>query len=376
MSANRLIWVDCLRLVAGLSMLLLHATADSNGQAWPAYEASERTSVLLLRSIVYIARTELFLIISIFLLLMALERRPRTYAEAISEQARRLLIPFVFWAVFYAFYSLFKAEALGYSSAAIAQLGTFEAWIGFLLLGDVKYHMHFLPTLFGLLLLYPLFRLAVRFPALGLCVVFCLLIKQEVDRLLYQSFWGSEALAYYLRAAKILTYTGYGLFAGAMLGILNKVAAKERAKWIFPTLGVGAILFVFKLFATWETISLGKWAFENTPGYWADFLMPIVLFGVCLTLGHKKWPAVLSRIAPYSFGIYLCHPIFLDLAEIALHGTSLMPLQQVLLKIAFTVAATVVFVVGLSRTKWIAWTIGLGPLPSLARHQRFSKEAR
>ena len=108
-STQRMTWVDALRLIAGLSMVGLHATADPAGQPWPNYETTERIGPIVVRSILDMARTELFIIISVFLLVLALDRRPRGYGTVISEQSRRLLIPFLFWTIFYAFYGLIKA---------------------------------------------------------------------------------------------------------------------------------------------------------------------------------------------------------------------------------------------------------------------------
>ena len=362
---NRMIWLDSLRLVAGLSMLGLHSTADPQGLPWASYATDERIAPLLLRAVIYTARTELFLIISIFLLMGALERRPRSYGTVLAEQGRRLLVPFLFWTVFFAGYGLIKADAFGYLDGALAELSDPREWVGYLLLGSVKYHMHFLPTLFGLVLFYPLFRLAVRHPALGLAVVVCLVVRRELDGFVYSTFWGEDALPYMVRFIKIVTYVGYGMVAGAALGIWQRSSAAERARWVAPIAFLGGLLFLFKLIATWKTIETGDWAFNYVPGYWADFLFPVVLFGLCMALGHRNWPGVLSRMAPYSFGIYLCHPIFLDLFEIVLRDTALSPIAQVLIKITGTLCATAALVYLISRTKPLAWTIGLGPLPQL-----------
>lgn len=361
--ADRQTWIDALRLCAGLSMVGLHATVDGNGQPFPDVAAAERVAPMVLRGFLYTARTELFLMISVFLLLMSLHGRPRPYAATLRQQARRLLVPFGFWTLFYALYGLHKAWAFGYLQAELSRLSDPLAWVGFLLLGNVKYHMHFVPTLFGLLLLYPLFRTARASPVFGLLVLACLLIKREVDGYVYPAFWGSEGLAYLVRATKIVTYAGYGLAAAAILGLWQRSRPEARAQWVAPLLLLGGLLLLVKLRASQRTIISGQWAFDYTPGYWADFLMPVVLMALCMCLGHRRWPPVISRLARYSFGIYLCHPIFLDLAEIGLRGVDLSPIQMVLLKILWTVPSTSLFVLGLSRRPLLAWTIGLGPLP-------------
>ena len=91
-------------------MVGLHSTADPNGAPWVDYEPAARILPLAVRAVIYIARTELFIVISLFLLLMSLDSRERGYVATIREQARRLLVPFLFWCMFFAFYNLVKVS--------------------------------------------------------------------------------------------------------------------------------------------------------------------------------------------------------------------------------------------------------------------------
>lgn len=364
MSNNRLVWLDALRLTAGVSMVALHATADANGQPFPDWEIADRIGPLIIRTVIYTARTELFLMISIFLLLLAMDRRPRDYGTTIREQARRLLVPFAFWTLFYAVYSLIKAHHFGYFDGLLAGLQSPETWVSYFLLGTSKYHMHFIPTLFGLVLLYPVFTLAKAHPWLGLGIIVCLVVKREVDGFLWGNAMGAWWFEYALRAVKIVTYAGYGLAAGAFVGLWPRVGGRrENSDW-FGLICLGAVfLLAIKVIAMVKTLQTGAWPHGYTAGYWADFLFPALLFAGCFVLAHRTWPAVISRVSKYSFGIYLCHPIFLDLVEIALRGTAYAPLAQVLIKIGVAIVATVVLVLMLEKIRLLAWTVGLGPLP-------------
>lgn len=366
---GRLIWLDAMRLCAGVSMLMLHCTADPTGQPWVAWPEADRWAPMLLRAVLYIARTELFLMISIFLLLMALDRRPRSYRETMGEQCRRLLIPFAFWTVFYAFYELIKADAFGYAASHWAQLTDPMAWARYFLLGDVKFHMHFIPTLFGLVLMYPLFRIAADNPWIGVGVIAFLVLKRELDGFVWSAFWGTEALPWVVRGVKILTYAGYGLVAASFYGLWRRHGT-GLSGWAPLVAYAGLMLFLIKLVSVQKTVEAGAWPFAYTPGYWADFLMPVALFLLAMLLAAKAWPPILSRFAPYSFGLYLCHPMVLDLIEIALKDTSLSPIGQVALKITGTLAATSLLVALISRISLVAWTIGLGPLPFRSRQPK------
>lgn len=371
MTAQRMVWLDALRLTAGVSMVGLHASADANGNPFPDASVGDRLIPLLFRAVIYTARTELFLVISIFLLLIALERRPRSYRSTLREQARRLLVPFVFWVVFFAFYNLVKAQAYGYEAAIRADLHSAAAWAGYFILGDVKYHMHFLPTLFGLVLFYPLFRLAERHPWLGFVIVFCLLIKRETDVFLWSHAQDLPGFDYLVRAVKIATYVGYGMVAGAFVGIWRQMPPAPQARqWLGFLWFLAALLFAIKLIYTWRVAVYADWQWNFTPAYWADFLFPALLFGLAMMASHARWPAVISKVAPYSFGIYLCHPIFLDLIETATRDWQAAPAELVAVKAGGALIGTTVLVIFLERTRLMAWTVGLGPLPFIGAPRR------
>ncbi|MEC8293784.1 MAG: acyltransferase [Pseudomonadota bacterium] len=374
-NTSRHTWIDGLRLCAGVSMVGLHATSNSAGLPFPEATAAERIAPMLLRAVLYMARTELFLLISVFLLLLSLDRRPRGYRATMAQQARRLLPPFVFWTLFYAIYNLLKAGAFNYHPQALTQLTDPVAWAGFLLLGDVKYHMHFIPTLLGFLLLYPLVLAAVTRPWMGLLVVFGLLAKWHLDAWAYSTLWDSPSLPYVLRAIKILSYSGYGFAAAALAGLWLRHGSKLAKQTLWPLLTIcivfALVLLGLKLQAMVIVIQTGAWAYGNEPGYWADFLMPLVLMSLTMLLCGRNWPEKLSVWAPYSFGIYLCHPTFLDLAEICIPA-SWSPTQHVAAKIAFTLPMTICLIRTIARSRHLGWTIGLGPLPQFTVPKRQS----
>jgi len=363
---TRMVWLDCLRLIAGVSMVGLHASSDIAGQPFPDFEISERVGPVIFRAIVYTARTELFLLISLFLLVGSLEKRARSYRTTIVEQARRLLLPFAFWVVFFAFYRLIKASQFGYADAILEQLVNPWAWVNYFALGSVQYHMHFLPTLFGLVLMYPLFRIAVHQPALGLVVLLCLFTKREVDLWIWSTLQGIDGFAYLVRGVKLLTYAGYGLVAASFYGLWLRYKIKDDSRVMFwSALYLGGMMFLIKLVYSHKVIISGNWQYNYNPAYWADFLMPIFLFAIFMGTQNRGWPKVISKWAPYSFGIYLVHPIFLDLAELGLWPLELIPSLYVGLKTILGIIGATLLVIGLSRIKLLAWTVGLGPFPKL-----------
>ena len=363
MAHNRMTWLDCLRLLAGLSMVVLHTTADPHGRPWVDYDQIDRVGPIILRTIAYMARTELFLLIACFLLVLSLKKRPRSYTQTISEQARRLLVPFLFWTIFYAFYNLIKAYHFGYLQAAIAEITTPSAWVGHLLLGDIKYHMHFLPTLFGLALFYPLFLVAYDQPIFGLAIFPLLLIKWQLEAQIWAVFWGHDVLPFIVRAVKLCTYVGYGMAAAALAALYKNASPNGLQRAILHIILFALLLMVFKGFSSYRTISEGHWQFDDVAAYWADFLMPIILFYICMSLSERNWPNALTKYGAFSFGIYLCHPIVVDVMEITLQDIAMAPILQVLTKLVAALAITPVLVLCLSKMRHLAWTVGLGPFP-------------
>jgi len=374
MTKDRMVWIDGLRLIAGVSMVGLHASSDINGQPFPDFSTWERTGPVMFRSIMYLARTELFIIISLFLLFMSLDARPRGYGSVIIEQSKRLLRPFLFWVVFYAFYRLLKAHFFGYEDAIWAQLSNPLSWLGYIFLGDVQYHMHFLPTLFGLILFYPVCRIAIEKPWIGALVFLCLFVKHEVDIWLWAHSNIIPATDYLVRFVKILTYLGYGFVAAAGLGIYKHIGTKGG---LYPYLNMilftGVFLYMLKLVYSFRVIQFGNWQYNYAPGFWADFLMPVILFFLFMSSQQINRFSWLSRLAPYSFGIYLVHPIFLDIAEIALWKTDLSPIAFVLLKATWAVSMASITVAAISNTSWLGWTIGLGAFPNISQISRFAR---
>ncbi len=364
MTNERKDWLDALRLVAGLSMVGLHASSDARGQPYPDAEISEKILPLFIRTVLYTARTELFILISAFLLILALQNRPRSYGATIKQQGRRLLLPFLFWSIFYAFWSLLKAQHFGYLPSMLDNISTPAVWAEYMLLGTSKYHMHFLPTLFAILLFYPLFRYSVNRSWLGLTIIAALAFKREADIYLWSDQQNNPAFPYLLQSVKILSYVGYGMIAGSFLGLCQKYTERDYPRWLLPSvLILGGCFFSIKIWHMNLVLETGTWARGYAITFWADFLMPAILFLVVMLVPKLFHHPFLSKIAPMSFGIYLCHPLFLDLAEIHNRRYILSPSQSFLIEAMFALIATSLFVLALSRINSLAWTVGLGPFP-------------
>lgn len=78
---------------------------------------------------------------------------------------------FVFWIVFYVFFSLIKVEYFGYLDVKLVVFGDICIWVFFVLLGMLKYYMYFFLMLFCVVFVYLFMCKVVEVLVLGGLVV-------------------------------------------------------------------------------------------------------------------------------------------------------------------------------------------------------------
>ncbi|MEP4249682.1 acyltransferase [Tateyamaria sp.] len=367
-SRPRLIWFDANRAFAAMGVVLIHSTTDFSGKVFPEASQGERFVPVFLRSIGEFSGSEMFFMFSLFLMAMRVDKKMPTYGSAIATQAQRLLVPFLFWAVFYAFFRLIKADAFNYAPYIWGQLGQVQSWLGYLILGKSQYHMHFLPTLFVLLLFYPVMRSATRYPILGLMVVITIGVMNN----LHGFIWGLDIDAtlrdYILRMVKIFGYVGYGMAAFAIYGLWNDGIPRGESRLIrrvglyFAVLAYLATLPFFHI--AFET---GAWGIRSGWDFYGHFLLSVLVFFIFMGGQYLYWSDRWTLLAKYSFGVYLVHPLIIDLFDVAIFTTGLSdhmtPSLVVISRFAFALPMSFGLAVGLSKLRSLAWTIGLGPTP-------------
>ncbi|AGI67016.1 putative membrane protein [Octadecabacter antarcticus 307] len=305
---------------------------------------------------------------SLFLMAMRVDKKMLAYGSAIAIQAQRLLVPFIFWTIFYAFFRLLKADAFNYAPYIWDQLGQVQSWVGYLILGKSQYHMHFLPTLFALLLFYPVMRTATRYPILGLTVVITIGVMNNAQGFLWGLDIDPELRNYLIRALKIFGYVGYGMAAFAIYGLWNDGIPRGESRLIrrcgfyFAALAYVATLPFYNV--AFET---GSWGIRAGWDFYGHFLIPIFVFIIFIGSQYLQWSDRWTKLARYTFGIYLVHPLVIDLFDVAVFKTGLYQVMEpwmiVVGRFAFALPMSFAVAIGLSRLTPLAWTIGLGPNP-------------
>lgn len=374
---QRLVWFDANRVFAAIGVVLIHSSADFGGKPFLEADPSERLLPVFLRSLGEFSGSEMFFLFSLFIMAMRIDKGQPTYGNAIGMQAKRLLVPFAFWVVFYAFFRLIKADAFNYAPYIWEQVTQVKSWFGYFLLGKVQYHMHFLPTLFLLFLFFPLMRVATRYPILGLTLFLTLGIMNNTQGFVWSLGLEEELRDYILRALKVLGYVGYGFAAFALFGVWKDGIPRGESR-LLRRLGLyfAALAYVATLpfFAT--AVQNGDWGLRSGWDYYGHFLMPICVFLIFMGSQFMEWSPRWSKLALYTFGVYLVHPAVIDLFDILVFKTGLSsmmaPWLLVLTRFAIVLPMSFAVAFGLSKVKALAWTIGLGPTPWEARSAKVS----
>jgi len=295
-------WVDVLRVFAIVSVVIVHVSADiitewrsvSFGAWWAAnlYDSLARGAV------------PMFVMISGALLLPQVE----SYRDFFRKRLQRILIPFVAWVAFYLLWQkCFYEPSLGFPEAVRRAVS-----------GEVHFHLWFLYLITGLYLVVPFLRVftanATRQDLLyflGLCFVIASLgpFWEGLD-----GFFFHTGLHLRIPVESAQGFVGYFLLGFALM-------KGSKPFWV-PGAGLlwfAALLLCF-LGSGWIVSHANKF-----PALFYDNLAPnVVLYAASffvivketlprfeLRLNEAVKRSILSLSAA-SFGIYLIHPVFID----------------------------------------------------------------
>ncbi len=353
--------LDLLRTVAMVGIIGIHVTADPSGAAWEAWPASERIVPVLLRTAMAPFDIAIFIGASFFLLAHTLERSSASYSGIIGRRLERLLVPFAFWSLVYLAVRFLKAEHFGYAAGYRAELSDVSSWVRYALLGSAQYHLHFLPFLAGLTLLYPLARPGSRGPAVGLVALLVSLVAWYfLDRWIYQSDVQPALRPYALRATKTLGYLGYAALAfGVYRATRDGRFASRRGWWAFGALfALVCCAAVLWPHAAQEAAS-GTWLPMSLGPHLGRHVAMAAAFVLFLVVERVPWPRLWRRLGALTFGVYLFHPIVVDLLEIGQHGLAWSPTTRVLVNLIVATVVSFAAVGAIAQVRWLRWTIGL-----------------
>ena len=252
----------------------------------------------------------------------------------------RVLIPLVFWSLFYLGYELYGMHSRGESLK----------W-GYLIkqtaIGSPYFHLWYLFMLPGLYLLTPFLRQLLASIERKSLVTLCagLLLLAMLDKLFALARSAPPPFA----AVLFVPYLGYFL-AGHLLD-----TASRTARWPWPVL-LGSIALTALgcgWFAEREQLQIGTYFYD----YFSLTTIPMGLaaFALCRRLTGCR---LATCFAPFSFGIYLIHPLLLDLLwQHDIQPTTLHPALAIPLLTVFAFCGSALLSGLLLRLPWLRKTI-------------------
>lgn len=283
--------LDTARWVAAIAVVLLHCAArwvsdpvTYGSPDWVAanlYDSAARWCV------------PVFVMVSGALLLD--QRKPHDAREFYSRRVARICAPLVFWTVFY----LGWRSLLGWVDHGQVD---FSFWPTKVVQGAPYYHLWYLYMVIGLYLITPLVRILYSrgTPASRRWVVSGLLAVALLDALYRQTLDMDQG--FFL--TWFLPYLGY-FVAGRMMfdgelriprpGLVLTISVIATAAGVFFLSDDASLNFYFYDYFSLTVLAMSLAAFQ------------------CL-MAMPTLPA-LSMLAPLTFGVYLIHPVFLDVSQ-------------------------------------------------------------
>lgn len=283
--------LDTARWVAALAVVLLHSaaavliTADSGSKAWHwanVYDAATRWCV------------PVFVMISGALLLDP--NKQENLKRFYRRRAQRILPATLFWSIFYLLWTAWQYRLQGVSIDA-------QAWLRQATGGEPYYHLWYLYMLIGLLLCAPFVRQFYRYCSSRQRVIVLVLLF---------------VLAMLLSAYRELQANGYGFFLFWFVPYLSYFWAGRML--IETSLRLSTAMLVVLLLLSMVLTVVGTNMLsttENLNYYFYDnfsLTVPVMSLAAFYLLLNTRCLPNLSALASYTFGIYLVHPFFLDLA--------------------------------------------------------------
>jgi surface polysaccharide O-acyltransferase-like enzyme len=173
---------------------------------------------------------------------------------------------------------------------------------------------------------------------------------------------------YVIRALKVFGYVGYGFAAFAIYGLWKDGIPRGESRLVrrvgFYAAALAYIATIPFFAVAYET---GAWGIRSSWDFYGHFLMPVCIFFIFLGGQFLHWSERWSVLAKYSFGVYLVHPLVIDLFDIFLFksglGQMMDPWGIVISRYGFALPASFALTYGISKIGLLAWTVGLGATP-------------
>lgn len=289
---GRVFFFDLLRCIAAIAVIAIHVLAPYRHELH-TIPFDQWASAVTINAF---SRWAVPVFIMITGALMLSDQREFNASYYVKKRLGKVLIPFLFWSVFYALFSGFTAQGFDAGSAKAVLVNLpFEY---------TYYHLGFFYYFIPLYFIIPFLTALVKklddtalFSLLGIWLLTTVFYLVKFDGL-----WSLE----------IWLYSGY-LILGYVL--YQRIRLNTRNLTIAMSLGVISLMVTAGMVVS-QSVALN----EYTVGRWLSYktintvVIAAMIFYVCRYFGESlsgKSQTIIGVISKYSLGIYLLHPIFL-----------------------------------------------------------------
>ena len=331
----RIYYMDYLRTIAIIGVLSIHAAAPY-ASMYQKVDFWSWESGIIYNSLSRWCVPVFFMISGALLL----GRKEESLKDFLTKRANKILIPFLFWSVIYYLWRIY----VNYQSAA-----SFTEFKELFLTANIYYHLWYFYALIAIYLLVPMFN------------VFCRHASQQIvgyTVALYLLFFGVFRYYEFLVPNKLVDYFPFTEFIGMiLLGFyFGRYDQSKRMRIIIYIAGIiGAVATILRTNAfTFEQGTFSSYAFGYaTPNVLAMSIALFVFFKYFIAKRQENEQFAPSRllmqISSTSFGIYLVHPLFLDVIrpffhnadETLFHPAIGIPVQVVIILVISLIAVTI-----------------------------------
>lgn len=340
MKQTRIVYLDFLRIIATVAVILLHTSASQwyktpvdsfNWQIFNIFDSIVRWCV------------PMFLMISgVFFLDIS---KNITRKDIYNKYIKRIVITLLFWGLLYGFVSLAVSSFVKNKPIVFFDIIKIFAKI---IIGPPWYHLWFLYLIIGIYMLTPLFRIFItgskKEDIEYLLILFFLLglLLPTINNVLVNL---NPKIAINFSILELTGYAGY-FFAGYYF---NKYDITKKCKNLVYLLGFLSIILTILITAKWSLST-------NKPqSFLYGYLLPTTMFETYAIFlfvkdifKYVRYSARFEKIILYlsscSFGIYLIHDFFIQASNLigitttTLNPIIMIPLMSILILISSVLA--------------------------------------
>jgi surface polysaccharide O-acyltransferase-like enzyme len=306
-SRKNLFYVDLIKSYAIIMVVLLHAAAKPMLNFSTISPSAWWVSNLLF-SFAH-QGVPLFVMVSGLLLLDPKIDEP--LSVFFRKRIQKVIIPLFFWSVFYYVWRIsFKDETLSAYQAGRLMIK-----------GPIYYHLWFLYMILGLYLAVPILRAYMK-------------VRSTAHDFYFLAMWlvFTGLFPFFAHATGVRIGIQNVLF-NSMIGyfVLGRLLIKTRVPQKYDWLII-LVVILATLFTTIGTHVFTVEAGGEYQNFFTDYRRPnIIALSICMFILLFKWqysnffqggwlPILIRRFAVSSFGIYLLHPVVIELLEIGNFG--------------------------------------------------------